>query len=118
MITLTSQKNYMKHFAFESASMAKPATLNADFNYESSFVVTHNLGYIPLVRAYYDQNASGVILPCTGQQGVQTAFGPTVNFWFWVDNITTTTVTFKCEDFFSHSGVFTFYYKIYYDFET
>ena len=116
-LVFTSDKNYLKLAAFQPATMNKPSTPNAYFNYESSLTITHNLGYIPLVRAYYDYNNAGTIYPCTGQAGVRTAFGPSLDYWFYIDEITTTTVTFKAEDVSSRSGTFTIYYKIYYDFE-
>lgn len=117
-ILFTSDKNYMKLASFEPDTMDRPNTLNALFNYESSKTITHNLGYIPLVRAYYDHNDAGTIMPVTGQSGLQTAFGPSLDYWFYIDEITTTTVTFKAEDLDLSSGTFTFYYKIYRDFET
>src|SRR5690606_10181891 len=116
-LIFTTDKNYMKLQQFESEVMDRPSTLNPLFNYESSFTVVHGLGYIPLVRAFYNHNDAGTILPANGQAGSQTAFGPSVDYWFYVDEITTNVVVFKAEDFSSRTGTFTFYYKIYYDFE-
>lgn len=113
-----SNKNYMKHALVGQVEMNKPATLNGTtFNYETEYVITHNLGMIPLVRAWYDQHSDGTIMAVNGQYGIQTGFGPTIDFWFYVDEITTTTVTLKAEDIASNSGTFIAYYKIYLDYE-
>lgn len=115
-IMFTSNKNYLKLRDVKAEIMSKPNVLNpVTFNYEGTFTVFHNLGYIPLVRAWYNYNNTDVIMPTNGQAGVRTGFGPTVDYWFYIDDITTSSVTFKSEDFSSRSGTFTFYYKIYYD---
>jgi hypothetical protein len=116
-LIFTTDKNYMKLQQFQPETMNRPNTLNSSFNYESSFTVVHGLGYVPLVRAYYNHNDAGTIIPVNGQAGIRTGFGPTLDYWFYIDEITTNEVVFKAEDFSSRTGTFTFYYKIYYDFE-
>lgn len=116
-IFFSSKKNYLKHSVSEEDIIDKPVTLNANFNYEGSKTITHDLGYIPLVRAWYDPNDNGTIHPMNGQSGVRTdGFGLT-DFWFYIDEITETTITFKTESVDQLSGTCPFWYKIYLDFE-
>jgi hypothetical protein len=96
--------------------MDKPATPSG-FNYVSSLTITHNLGYVPLVRAFYDPDSIGTIYPVNGQSGTQTAGPTSLPFWFYIDDITSTQVIFKCEGFSLLSGTFPIYYRIYLDFE-
>jgi hypothetical protein len=116
-IAFDSRKNYLKQFMQGSVAMNKPNTLAAG-TYSSSHTITHNLGYRPLVRAWYDPENLGTIFPVNSQRGE--LYSPiyalgTVDFVFFIDEITTTTVTFRAEDNASHSSTFTMYYKIYID---
>jgi hypothetical protein len=112
-----SRKNYLKQYMQGSATMDKPASLSGGI-YSTSYTLTHNLGYRPLARAWYDPTGAGLIFPVNSQRGE--LYSPlfamgTVPFVFFVDEITTTTVVLRAEDDGSNAGTFTFYYKLYLD---
>lgn len=116
-LVFDSRRNYLKQFEQGSAEMEKPDTLISGL-YQSTYTITHNLGYRPLVRAWYDPDGSGTIYPLNGQNNeLYSELYATgeVPFMFFVDEITDTYVTFMAEDEASNTGTFTFYYKIYLD---
>lgn len=120
-VGLWSGKNYLKHAFATSTTMDKPSTSDGT-NFFSTKTITHNLGYRPLVRAYYDPSANGAILPMIGQKDT-VSYSPlspflgsgVAPFWFFIDDITTTTVVFRTLHTSSLAGTFTFYYRIYID---
>jgi hypothetical protein len=64
-IFFTSQRNYMKRDPSSgSTPLAGPSTpAYSGYLYETNYTVTHNLGFIPLVRTYYEPFGDGVIWP-------------------------------------------------------
>lgn len=103
--------------------MAEPATLDATFNeYYTETTVVHNLGYRPLVRAWYEPNGDGMIFPATGQKWLYSStfyLGGDVPFLFYATEITDTLVTFRASiatlDGGPFAGTFNYHYKIYID---
>lgn len=116
IVGLWSGKNYLKHANMGTVSMSKPGIL-AGALYTSTYVVVHNLGYEPLVRAAFDGDNDGTIYPAVDQRGnagAQAAiFG--APFGLFIDDITTTTVTFRAEWGTALAGTFPLYYRIYID---
>jgi len=117
-VNFTSSKNYLKQLVAASETMAKPATLDGTSGvYYTTKTITHNLGYVPLVRAWYDKDGNDTLYPTNGQYGGQTSGDFTWAYYFFIDSITTTAVTFRAEaNILPTAGNFTFYYRIYYDF--
>lgn len=66
----TSSKNYLKrHPKSGSATISAPTTLNgATSMYENILKVPHDLGYIPMVRVYYEPFTNGRVYPATGSR--------------------------------------------------
>lgn len=62
-VQFTSTRNYMKrHNSSGSATLAGPSTSRFFGSYYTSdYEVTHNLGYVPLFRAYYEPFQDGKI---------------------------------------------------------
>lgn len=116
----TSQKNYLKrHPSSDSAQLAAPATLNAlTFLYETILTVPHNLGYIPMVRVYYEPFTNGAVWPATGSRVSEAGPGLTIGdiMCFW--EITTTDLRISLEQSSlsaPQTGTRTVYWVIYWD---
>lgn len=117
-----SRNNYLKIFMQGSGTLARPATLDAgNAEYYSEVTITHNLGYIPLVRAWYEPAGDGMKYAMNGQKRIAASeiyIQDDVEFMFYADSITDTTVTFRAA---RESGdgaltdTFTYWYKIYID---
>lgn len=119
-VGIWSGKNVLKHAFIDSDTMNKPDTNDGFLGYFSTKTITHNLGYRPLVRVYYDPNANGTLFPTNGQGRADTAvktppLSAVVPFCLYVDDITTTTITLRTYNFTQLAGTFTFYYRIYRD---
>lgn len=121
-IYFDSRRNYLKQAESGSGSANRPATLDATFSeYYTEFTVTHNLGYRPLVRAWYDPDNNGTIFPSNGQKFIASSdlyFNGDVDFMFYAVDITDTAVTFRAareSALGALTGTFTYYYKIYID---
>lgn len=125
-IGIWSGKNVLKHAFIEPDTMEKPNTTDGGLGFFSTKTITHNLGYKPLVRAYYDPDSNGSIFPTVGQfngaSGGLSSDSPfdvrvpsVVPFSFFVDDVTTTTVIFRTYGGSSLGGTFPFYYRIYRD---
>lgn len=126
VVGLWSGKNYLKHAFVDTTTMSKPDTTDGGLGFFSLKTIVHNLGYRPLVRAYYDPNSDGSIFPMVGQfsgagaglssdSPFDTRIPPIVPFSFFIDDVTTTTVVFRTYGTSSLSGTFSFYYRIYID---
>jgi hypothetical protein len=122
VIGLWSGKNYLKHAVMTPDAMGKPNTSDGGLGFFTTKIVLHNLGYRPLVRAYYDPNSNGSIFPMMEQFSGVTAgassespLDAVVPFYFFVDDVATTSVTFRTYGGSSLSGTFPFYYRIYID---
>lgn len=121
-ISFTGRKNYLKQFLRGSMTINRPATLDSTFNeYYTEATIAHNLGYEPLVRAWYDPDGSGMLYPMEGQKFFAASvfyFEGDVEFMFYAVDITDTQVVFRAARQSGDgalTGQFTFYYKIYLD---
>lgn len=115
-----SRKNYLKVFMQDERVINKPAILDSTFGeYYTEETITHNLGYRPLVRAWYEYN--GTKWPMNGQKfygNSQLYFYGDVPFMFYADDINETTVKFRAARQSGDgalTGTFTYWYKIYLD---
>lgn len=126
IVGIWSGKNVLKHAFIDSDTMNKPDTSDGGLGYFSTKTIVHDLGYRPLVRAYYDPDNDGTIYPTVGQfngasgglsstSPLDSRAPPLVPFSFFVDDVTTTTVVFRTYDDSANVGTFTFYYRIYID---
>lgn len=120
-VAFDSRKNYLKIFDQDSTTMNRPATLDGTyFVYYTEATINHNLGYTPIVRAWYSPSSDNTYYPVNGQKSnvFGLSYHTTAGFTFFIDEITATTVRFRAErdsGAGSLSGTFTFYYKIYVD---
>lgn len=123
IVGIWSGKNVLKHALSGPTTMDKPNISDGGLGFYSTKTITHNLGYRPLVRAYYDPDSNGTLYPLIGQFAGASS-GPSttspldltvVPFWLFVQDVTTTTVEFRTYDTASNVGSFSFYYRIYRD---
>jgi hypothetical protein len=122
VVGLWSGKNYLKHAFVGTETMNKPNTSDGGIGFFSTKVVVHNLGYVPLVKAFYDPDSSGALFPTIGQFSGATAGANwssplrfVAPFMLFTDEITATQVTFRTYGEISLGGTFSFYYRIYVD---
>jgi len=125
IIGIWSEKNNLKHYEMATATMTRPNTADGFGGFFSTSTVVHDLGYIPLVRAYFDPLGDGTIYPSIGQyiattgadssSPLFTAGSVVAPFMFFASNITTTTVTFTVYGFSGSAATFDYYYRIYLD---
>lgn len=117
-----SRSNYLKQYLQGSFQMNKPATADPNWDvYYSTYTLTHDLGYKPLVRAWYDYTNDGTYFPMHGQPG--DAYSALYFFHTPITlmtfSITNTEVVFRADigtaDGGPLSGTFPVYYKIYLD---
>lgn len=113
----TSQKNYLKrHPISGSASIAAPSTLIAFSYYRTAYTVTHNLGYVPKIRVYYENSASdGKVYPSGGRRLSGAYPGLAANSIYCLWEATSTTLTIYLESATTKTGVRTVYWIIYWD---
>jgi hypothetical protein len=121
-VAFDSSKNYLKQGFSGTVTLNKPATLDTPNDaYMTEYTITHNLGIIPLVRAWYEPDSDGVIFPVNGQKKFGTPIlynGGDIDFFFFVDEITTSTVKLRAERYQSDGslgGTFIAHYRIYLD---
>ncbi len=126
VIGIWSGKNVLKHAFMASDTMNKPNTTDGGLGFFSSKTIVHDLGYVPLVRAYYDPNANGSVFPSVGQfsgtlgglsvdSPINARSPALVPFSFFIDEVTTTSVVFRTYHTSGLAGTFPFYYRIYID---
>lgn len=116
----TSSKNYLKrHPKSGSATIAAPSTLNGATNlYERITTIPHGLGYVPMVRVYYEPFTNGRVYPATGSRvsgaGTGLNLGDVMCLWELDENNLTITLA---SDGFSAvpTGSRTIYWVIYWD---
>lgn len=116
-ISITSNKNYLKRDTSSgSTDMSAPATLQAWGGHMSTFVVAHNLGYIPLVRVYFDSANNGKIYPACGSRVSYVATGlSTGNDIICTYEVDETSLTIFLDAFSSQTGTRPVYWVIYRD---
>lgn len=115
----TSEKNYLKRQPITgSSAMSAPSTIAAWFNYTSSLTISHGLGYVPMVRVYYEPDASnGKVYPATGRRlagfGPGLTYGDVMCLW----EVDSTNLTIYLESVSSKTGTRNVYWVIYLDSE-
>jgi len=113
----TSSKNYLKrHPKSGSSTMTAPDTLNGStFLYERILTIPHGLGYVPMVRVYYEPYLDGKVYPATGSRvsgaGPGVAYGDTMCLW----ELDETNLTISLEAVNPQTGVRNVYWIIYWD---
>lgn len=77
-IFFTSERNYMKRDPSSGSTSLGPPKTSAysGYLYTTSYTVTHNLGYTPLFRAYYEPFGDGIIWPPMGTRIGQSVVNP------------------------------------------
>lgn len=113
----TSQKNYLKrHPLSGSASVSAPSTSISGLYYRTTYTITHNLGYVPRIRVYYENSASdGKIYPAGGRRNGGTYVGLPFNSIYCLWEATSTTLTIYLESATTKTGVRNVYWVIYQD---
>lgn len=124
-IAFTSDKNYLKRDTITgTTSIAAPSSVAS---YGSGLIkarthtVTHNLGYIPQVRVYFENSATdGKLYPAGGNRlGVDYVgldpFGAGDLWCLFEVSTTTLTIYLECDSFFSPTGNRNIYWVIYKD---
>ena len=80
-IFFTSERNYMKRDS-SSGSTAVAAPVTSAYGgllYVTNVTITHNLGFIPAYRVYYEPFIDGVIWPSLGTRLIGNATNPLNN---------------------------------------
>lgn len=122
-IFFTSERNYMKRDPSSgSTNMAAPTTsAYSGYIYIHNFEVNHNLGYIPVFRAYYEPFGDGVVWGPMGTRLGGSVVNPNNNSQTGPGLIcypTTTQVVFQL--FYTTNvltGTFPVYWVIYQDYQ-
>lgn len=108
-----TNKNYLKKSPLSgSTTLAAPTTATAWFTFRSTHTIDHNLGYVPLVRVYYEPYADGRLFPATGSTIYQP---PHTNSMSCIPEVSTTQLKIHLETFSSSSGNIPIYWIIYLD---
>lgn len=115
----TSQKNYLKrHPSSGSASITAPSTLRSWGNYTTTFTVSHNLGYVPQVRVFYENSASdNKVYPAGGTRLAASYPGIAGSPIFCLWDVDSTTLTIILESGTTKTGVRNIYWVVYWDSE-
>ena len=114
-VKIIGDKNYLKRSTVTgSYDMTAPSTLVGGF-YRSSYTYTHSLGYIPMVRVYYDPLDTGNIYPATGDRTTVTGIGLGSNDIMLSWELTTTAITFYFDAGSTKTGERMIYWVIYKD---
>jgi hypothetical protein len=116
-INFTSGKNLLKRdISTGSATILAPTAVGSWGTKVSSYVVNHNLGYIPIVRVYYTPVAGGAIYPASGDRfgGGLGVPAPAIAC-MWEATTTTLTIYLECQSFVSPTGSRNIYWVIYKD---
>lgn len=119
-IQFTSNKNYLKrHPSSGQATVAAPSTLNgATFYYEKILTIPHNLGYVPMVRVYYEPFTDGAVWPSTGSRvsGSGTGLSPGDIMCFWEVDENNLTISLESDSVYPvKTGSREVYWVIYWD---
>lgn len=113
----TTLKNYLKRDASTGSTViSAPATATGYGSFFTSHTVNHNLGYIPIVRVYYEPIDNGEIYPACGSRiaGTTTGLGANPTMCFY--ELTTTQLIIRLESNTSKTGTRSIYWIIYKDF--
>lgn len=121
IVGIWSDKNNLKHYIQDTASMNRPNTADGFGNFFSTSTIVHNLGYRPLIRVYYDPLGTGTYYPLIGQYVSASGVGsnsPLVSvapFILFADTVTETSIGLVAWDTGSNAGTFDYYYRVYID---
>jgi hypothetical protein len=117
-LTLIGSKNYLKRDPSSGkTSISAPTTLGGYGLYVNSYTVSHNLGYIPRVRVYYENSASdGKLYPAGGSRSSGTYTGLPANSIICLWELDTTNLTIYLESKVAQVGSRNIYWIIYQDF--
>lgn len=120
-LSLLGRKNVLKRSSLSgNVSVAAPSTVSAWLNRVTTTVILHNLGYIPMVRVYYEQSeTNGIVYPAGGSRLATTYIGVGGSPIICLYEIDETNLTIYLEsDRFvaAQTGNRTIYYTIYKDF--
>jgi hypothetical protein len=116
-VQFTSDKNYLKrHPSSGQTTVASPSTLNGStFLYEKVITIPHSLGYVPMIRVYYEPYTNGAVWPATGSRvsgaGAGLAYGDIMCLW----EVDSTNLTISLESVNSQTGSREVYWVIYWD---
>lgn len=114
---LNPTKNYLKRASTSgSADVPAPTTLNAWFNYVSTYTVPHGLGYIPEVRVYYEPAADGRVWPASGDRFTGYGDGLSAGDVLCTWEIDATNLTIYLESLSAKTSTRPVYWVIYLDF--
>ncbi len=118
-LSLLGRKNVLKRSSVSaSISMAAPSALVGS-NRVSSTVITHNLGYIPMVRIYFEQSETdGIVYPAGGNRLLTSyiGLGGTPIICLYEVDETTLTIYLETDGFSPKTGSRNVHYIIYKDF--
>lgn len=117
-IAFDSRKNYLKIADPEGVKkIVTPKPSTADFlTFFSTVTINHNLGYRPMVRAWFSPGNNDTWYPMDGEYDSFTDIMGVAGMNLYVQEITTTTVTFRAQALSSMAGQnYTLAYKIYLD---
>lgn len=119
-IQFTSEKNYLKrHPSSGNMTVVAPSTLNGStFMYEKVVTITHNLGYVPMVRVYYEPYTDGAVWPSTGSRvsGAGPGLSPGDIMCFWEVSSTVLTISLESDSVYPvKTGSREVYWVIYWD---
>lgn len=119
-IQFTSEKNYLKrHPSSGQVAVDAPSAVNgATFLREKMITIAHNLGYVPMVRVYYEPFTDGAIWPATGSRvsGAGTGLSPGDIMCFWEIDENNLTISLESDSVYAaKTGTRNVYWIIYWD---
>lgn len=119
-LSLFGVKNTLKKDSSSgSSSVAAPATATpwvGGTDFYTPTTISHNLGYIPQVRVYYENSDSdGKVYPAGGRRNGGTYPGLPFNSIICLFDLSTTALTIYLESNTAKTGSRTIYYDIYKD---
>lgn len=111
----TTTKNYLKRDASTgTATVSAPSTLVSGL-YRTEYTIVHDLGYVPLVRVYFESEDNDVIFPACGSTVAGFAPGIAVGDTLCTFEVTTTTLVVILFASSSQTGSRDIYWVIYKD---
>lgn len=117
-LALIGDKNYLKRdTSTGSTSIAAPSSMAPYGAYVSTHTVAHNLGYIPLVRVFFENSATdGKVYPAGGNRIATVYPGLTASDCYCLYDLDENNLTISLEAGYAKTGMRTIYWVIYKDF--
>jgi len=113
--SFTTNKNYLKRDSNTGTHLlAAPSTLVGTI-YRSDYTITHDLGYIPVVRVYFESDANSDIFPACGSTVGGSAVGISYGKTLCTYELTTTTLRVILHAANTQTGSRNIYWVIYKD---